>query len=296
MSKKKRERMKAKQRRHAASRPPTQPTDTEAATASPKKTTQRPTRKARKRQPKRWLGLTSRQWLWIGVAAAVVVVAAFLIWWWLIRQPAAATPIPTEVTEPVPTVIPATPTPAAAMERPLAAMSPADRVGYYDAPPEMQIDPAKQYVATIHTERGNIVVELYGDKAPKTVNNFVFLANQGYYDGITFHRVIPGFMAQAGDPSATGSGGPGYTFEDEFHPDLRHDGPGVLSMANAGANTNGGQFFITYDATPHLNDKHSVFGKVIEGMEVLEQITPRDPAAAAEPGDLIESVTIEERG
>ncbi|MDH7486501.1 MAG: peptidylprolyl isomerase [Anaerolineae bacterium] len=159
----------------------------------------------------------------------------------------------------------------------------------------MQIDPSKQYLATIHTEKGDIVVELYADKAPKTVNNFVFLANQGYYDDTTFHRVIPGFMAQAGDPSGTGTGGPGYRFEDEFHPDLRHDGPGVLSMANAGANTNGSQFFITYAAQPHLDDVHTVFGKVIEGLDVLEQITPRDPATATAPGDRITSITIEER-
>jgi len=157
----------------------------------------------------------------------------------------------------------------------------------------MQIDPSKQYLATIHTEKGNIVIDLYADKAPKTVNNFVFLANQGYYDNTTFHRVIPGFMAQAGDPSGAGTGGPGYTFEDEFHPDLRHDGPGVLSMANRGPDTNGSQFFITYAAQPHLDGHHTVFGKVIEGMDVLEQITPRDPAQATAPGDLIESITVE---
>ncbi|MBM4432148.1 MAG: peptidylprolyl isomerase [Chloroflexi bacterium] len=165
----------------------------------------------------------------------------------------------------------------------------------YTSPPEMQIDRSKQYVATVHTAKGDIVMDLYADKVPNTVNNFVFLANQGYYDNTTFHRVIHGFMAQAGDPSGTGTGSPGYRFEDEFHPDLRHDGPGVLSMANSGANTNGSQFFITYAAQPHLDDAHTVFGKVIEGLDVLEQITPRDPGTAATPGDLIESIIIEER-
>ncbi len=287
MSKKKRERMKAKERRHAMSRPPTEPRAGEGTPASAKKSAPRPTRKSKKRQPQRWLGLTGRQWLWIGIAVIVLAAAAVLAWWWFTRQPAAA-PTPTPVAA-------ASATPIEKGERPLAAISPAERVNIYTSPPEMQIDPSKQYVATIHTEKGDIVIELYADKVPNTVNNFVFLANEGYYDDTTFHRVKPGFMAQTGDPAGTGSGGPGYRFEDEFHPDLRHDGPGVLSMANAGANTNGSQFFITYDATPHLDDVHSVFGKVIEGMDVLEQITPRDPAAATEPGDLIESITIEER-
>ena len=116
----------------------------------------------------------------------------------------------------------------------------------YDAPPAMVIDPAKRYTATISTERGDIVVELYADKVPVTVNNFVVLARDGYYDGVTFHRVIPDFMIQSGDPTGTGRGGPGYKFADEFDPSLRHDGPGVLAMANAGPGTNGSQFFITY--------------------------------------------------
>jgi peptidyl-prolyl cis-trans isomerase B (cyclophilin B) len=168
-------------------------------------------------------------------------------------------------------------------------------VNYYSSTPEMQIDPARQYLATLETERGSIVVELYADKVPQTVNNFVSLANDGYYDDTTFHRVIPGFMAQAGDPSGTGAGGPGYTFADEFHPELRHSGPGILSMANRGPNTNGAQFFITYEAQPHLDDAHAVFGKVVEGLDVLQQITPRDPASASTAGDLIERIWIEER-
>ena len=123
----------------------------------------------------------------------------------------------------------------------------------YSAPPEMVIDPSKRYTATISTDNGDIVIELFADKAPRTVNNFVFLARDGYYDGVTFHRVIKGFMAQGGDPTGTGSGGPGYKFADEFHPALKHDSPGILSMANAGPGTNGSQFFITYSATPHLD-------------------------------------------
>jgi len=164
----------------------------------------------------------------------------------------------------------------------------------YDRPPELAIDPAKRYTATIATDLGDIVVELYADKAPRTVNNFVFLAREGYYDGVTFHRVIPGFMAQGGDPTGSGRGGPGYRFEDEFHPDLRHDGPGVLSMANAGPGTNGSQFFITHGATPHLDDRHTVFGRVVEGMDVVLAIPERDPMRAREPGLAMNSVTIVE--
>src|SRR3990172_5334110 len=120
----------------------------------------------------------------------------------------------------------------------------------YTAPPAMVIDPKKKYTATFKTEKGDFDIELFADKAPKTVNNFVFLAREKFYDGVTFHRVINNFMAQGGDPTGTGSGGPGYKFADEFHPGLRHDGPGILSMANAGPHTNGSQFFITHRATP----------------------------------------------
>ena len=128
-----------------------------------------------------------------------------------------------------------------------------------------------------------------------TVENFINLARSGFYDGTTFHRVIAGFMAQGGDPTGTGRGGPGYEFGDEFSPDLRHDGPGVLSMANAGPGTNGSQFFITYGATPHLDDRHSVFGRVVEGMDVLQSIRERDPGSDRNPGDRIDTIEIEER-
>ncbi len=131
-------------------------------------------------------------------------------------------------------------------------------------------------VATFDTTKGVIKVELFDDKTPKTVENFETLCGKNYYDGLKFHRVIPDFMIQGGCPQGTGSGGPGYKFEDEFHPDLKHDGPGVLSMANAGPNTNGSQFFITHVATPHLNQRHSVFGKVIEGQDVVDAIKMGD--------------------
>lgn len=137
--------------------------------------------------------------------------------------------------------------------------------------------------ATIETTKGMIVIELYQDEAPKTVENFVKLAKQGFYDGIIFHRVIPGFMIQTGDPTGTGTGGPGYTFEDEIAPDLRHDGPGVVSMANAGPNTNGSQFFITLAATHWLDGKHAIFGRVVEGQVIVEQIAAVERDARDRP-------------
>jgi len=138
-------------------------------------------------------------------------------------------------------------------------------------------------VATIDTNRGAIRIQLHDDKAPKTVANFVKLAGEGFYDGLKFHRVIDDFMVQTGCPQGTGTGGPGYQFEDEFHPDLKHDGPGVVSMANAGPNTNGSQFFITHVKTDWLDGKHSVFGHVLEGQDVVNSI---------KQGDVMEKVTI----
>jgi cyclophilin family peptidyl-prolyl cis-trans isomerase len=158
----------------------------------------------------------------------------------------------------------------------------------------MQIDPKKEYRAIFRTSVGEFEVKLYADLAPRTVNNFVFLVREGFYNGTTFHRVIRSFMAQGGDPSGTGSGGPGYRFEDEFHPKLKHDSAGILSMANAGPNTNGSQFFITFAPTPHLDGKHSVFGKVIRGMEIVQAIPERDPSRAKTPGARIEAIEIRE--
>jgi len=156
----------------------------------------------------------------------------------------------------------------------------------------MVIDPEKTYTATISTEQGDITLQLFADKVPRTVNNFVFLSQQGFYDGTIFHRVISDFMTQGGDPTGSGTGGPGYRFKDEFDPSLRHDKPGVLSMANAGPNTNGSQFFITHVPTPWLDNKHAVFGEVTEGMQVLLSIPARDPQRPEYPGVKINSVTI----
>ena len=168
----------------------------------------------------------------------------------------------------------------------------------YSAPPPMTIDPDKKYTATFNLAKGgSFVVELYAKEAPTTVNNFVFLVRDGYYEGVTFHRVIPGFMAQGGDPTGTGTVGPGYTIPDEFSPLRRHDSAGILSMANTGRpNSGGGQWFITFVPTPHLDDAHTVFGKVVEGMDVVNDITVRDPSTATSPGDVISSITIDESG
>ena len=158
----------------------------------------------------------------------------------------------------------------------------------------MVIDPKKKYTATFKTEAGDFVIELFADKAPKTVNNFVFLARDGFYDGVTFHRVIKGFMAQGGDPTGSGMGGPGYKFADEFHKDLRHNAAGILSMANAGPGTNGSQFFITHGPTPHLDNRHTVFGKVTSGLNIVLAIPERDPQRARTPGTKITAIIITE--
>ena len=163
----------------------------------------------------------------------------------------------------------------------------------YSEPPTMIIDSSKQYTATIETEKGIIVLELFTSDVPVTVNNFVFLAREGFYDGTTFHRVIPDFMAQGGDPTGTGTGGPGYKFADEFTEHTHVTG--ALSMANAGPNTNGSQFFITYTAQHGLDGKHAVFGQLIEGMDILQKLTPRDPNKNPQfEGDKILRITIEE--
>jgi cyclophilin family peptidyl-prolyl cis-trans isomerase len=160
--------------------------------------------------------------------------------------------------------------------------------------PDMLIDPKKKYSATLSTDKGDIVVELFTDKAPRTVNNFVFLSREGFYDGTIFHRVIADFMAQAGDPTGSGRGGPGYRFTDEFHPSLKHDKPGMLSMANAGPGTNGSQFFLTHVPTPWLDGKHTIFGQVIQGMDVLLSIPPRDPSKVDSPAIKLNHVIIQE--
>ena len=171
----------------------------------------------------------------------------------------------------------------------------AERQTKFTQAPELGegIEPGKQYRAVLETSKGRIVVELYPDDAPVTVNSFAYLLRHHYYDGIKFHRVIDGFMAQTGDPTGTGAGGPGYDFEDEPN-DKRHTGKGVLSMANRGPNTNGSQFFITFVATPHLDGRHTVFGKVVEGLDVLDRLTRIQPGMGGTP-DVIESAYLVEK-
>ncbi len=169
----------------------------------------------------------------------------------------------------------------------------------YDRPPKMQIDPKKTYRACMQTSKGAINIELFADRAPITVNNFVCLARDGFYDGVIFHRVLDGFMAQGGDPTGSGRGGPGYRWDDEPAAlRIPHDAPGTLSMANAGPNTNGSQFFITFVPTPHLNGRHAVFGRVADAASLtvlnsLQRIDPQRPNRSIQ-ADRITALTIEE--
>ena len=217
--------------------------------------------------------------LWLAVGIVVVIIAALVaLYYFGVRNP----PAKKAEVPPAETVEAGTPAPEEESNEMLS----------WSQPPAIEIDPTKSYTAVMNTTKGSMTIELYADKVPNTVNNFVFLSRQGFYDGIKFHRVISGFMAQSGDPTGTGAGGPGYTFEDEFDDSLRHDDVGILSMANRGANTNGSQFFICFAPQPHLDGKHAVFGKVVEGLDVLESLMPRDPSNASAPADLIESIEI----
>jgi cyclophilin family peptidyl-prolyl cis-trans isomerase len=157
----------------------------------------------------------------------------------------------------------------------------------YAAFPQMTIDPSAGYTANIKTNKGNILIELFPASAPKTVNNFVFLANDGFYDGVIFHRVIPNFMIQGGDPTGTGTSGPGYKFEDEIDNKLDFDKPGILAMANSGPGTNGSQFFITTAATPHLKGNHTIFGKVLEGQDIADTISTVPSGQGNKPNEPI---------
>jgi len=168
----------------------------------------------------------------------------------------------------------------------------------YDAPPPMTINEEATYLATVELESGEqFVIELYPASAPQTVNNFIFLANEGWFDGVSFHRVIPGFVAQTGDPTGTGAGGPGYFIPNEIDPALSHDKPGMVAMANSGPDMNGSQWYITLDDVSPLDGSYTIFGRVVEGMDVVQGITPRDPSTNPEapPGDKIVSITIEEK-
>ena len=179
-------------------------------------------------------------------------------------------------------------------ERPLAALEPAQRNNYFSEAPAMTIDTAKDDTAVIRMEDGGEMrLNLFDDEAPLAVNNFVFLANQGFYDGTTFHRVLADFMAQGGDPTGTGGGGPGYSFADEVDTGRTFDGRGLLAMANPGVpDSNGSQFFITFAPAEHLNGLHTIFGELVEGDETLSGLTLRDPATATETGDVIAEITI----
>jgi len=230
---------------------------------------------------------TERTIRWVG-GGVVLLVLIGLIWLLTPGQSSNVVKLPTDVPAvvEVPLDEPA--------EAPEAAAPQATNKQYAEYPP-LTIDSAKKYFASFKMAKGGeFTVELYADKSPLTVNSFVFLAREGYFDGVTFHRVLEGFMAQGGDPTGTGGGSPGYQFANEDS-DLTFDKPGVLAMANAGRDTNGSQFFITFDATPQLNGGYTIFGQVIEGMDVVNGITRRDPLQYPDyEGDVIETITITE--
>ena len=223
----------------------------------------------RKKQTERAIQITG------GVVAVLIVIGVL---WLALRGKSSGEP---EQPASIQTQLAGAPTPGTAKQ--------------YDAYPPMTIDVNKKYFATFKLAKGGeFKIQLFPDKAPKTVNSFVFLAREGYYDGTTFHRVLEGFMAQGGDPTGTGGGGPGYQFENEDS-DLTFDKPGVVAMANAGRDTNGSQFFITFAPVPRLNGGYTIFGQVVEGMDVVNSITRRDPDQNPSfEGDKIESVTITE--
>ena len=213
--------------------------------------------------------------------------------------PEATPPPPTDIPEVIPPArIADTPTPPViGTPTPETSESQSGRViREYSQPPEMAIDPEGSYSADIRTNQGIISVELFAEDAPLTVNNFVFLARQGFYDGVIFHRVIPDFMIQGGDPTGTGGGGPGYRFQDEIVPSLTFEGAGILAMANAGPGTNGSQFFITVAATPHLTGNHTIFGWVTAGQEVADAISKVPTSRGNRPREevVIQSIEITE--
>jgi len=218
---------------------------------------------------------TERTIRWVG-GGVVVLVLIGLIWLLTPGQSSNVLELPTDIA----TVA------QVPLDEPAADAPPQTSNKQYSEYPPMSIDTTKKYFAQfVMANGGEFTIELYPDKAPLTVNSFVFLAREGFYDGLTFHRVIAGFMAQGGDPTGTGGGGPGYQFADEFVDDLRFDGAGILAMANAGPGTNGSQFFITFDVTDWLNDIHTIFGRVTEGMDVVFAINQ---------GDAIKTIVITE--
>jgi peptidylprolyl isomerase len=230
--------------------------------------------------------------------AALLVVAIFVALGFMLANrggAATAQPAPTTDTFAQETAAPA-PTAAAGPTAATSSGDVASRNGKYTAPPPMAIDPSKQYNATITTPRGDIVIRLRPDLAPETVNNFVFLAREGFYDGTTWHRVLPNFMAQGGDPSGTGAGGPGYTIKDEYTPETKFDRPGLVAMARTSApNSAGSQFFITTGAAPWLDGQYTLFGEVTEGQDIVQGIPLRDPEQnPTAPGEQIVKITIDD--
>ena len=219
----------------------------------------------------------------IGVVVLLIIIGIAWFMWPVAEEPVTEAGADTGTSQVMPS------------DRPLAALDPAERNGYFTSAPEMMIDTSKSYSAVVTTEKGKMEFTLFDDVAPLTVNNFVFLANQGFYDGVTFHRVLQDFMAQTGDPTGTGMGGPGYQFADEFDPTLTFDKPGLLAMANSGPGTNGSQFFITHVPTPHLNQKHTIFGEITSGQDVLNSIRLREPSTDTQPGDKIVTIEIIEK-
>jgi peptidylprolyl isomerase len=241
------------------------------------------------------------------VLSAIIVVAIFVVLGFVLARSGSGSAIQTgEVpttdaffattpppAEPIPTPGEATLDPTQAAPEPAAAAGGAKT---YSAAPPMTIDPQKSYLATITTPRGDIEIKLRPDLAPESVNNFVFLAREGFYNGLTWHRVIDGFMAQGGDPVGDGSGGPGYTIHDEFTDTVLFDRPGIVAMARPSApDSAGSQFFITTAAAPHLNNQYTVFGEVLKGQEIANSIPLRDPGAATTPGEQIVKITITEQ-
>lgn len=172
------------------------------------------------------------------------------------------------------------------------AQNASERDGMFAQTPPQVAKVGGVYTVVMHTDPGDITIQLFNDKAPFTVNNFLYLALTGFYDNTTFHRVIDGFMAQAGDPSGSGRGGPGYRFKDEFDRELSFDRPYLMAMANAGPHTNGSQFFITFVPTPHLNHKHTIFGRVTVGKDAVNNIATREPGRTARPGDKIQNISV----
>jgi peptidylprolyl isomerase len=238
------------------------------------------------------------------ILSALVVVAIFIVLGFVLAsnrpgsgQSAAApttdafSAAPTAAAAELPTAA------AAAATAPTPAAAPASQKKTYSAPPPMTIDPKKNYTATFTTPRGDFVVKLRPDLAPQTVNSFVFLARDGFFNGLTWHRVLPNFMAQGGDPTGTGTGGPGYTVPDEFTTQVKFDKPGLLAMANTGQpNSGGSQFFITTAAADYLDGKYTIFGEVTQGQDIVNGIPLRDPEQnPTTPGEQIVKITIDEK-